>query len=41
MERFERSTCLIKEVLAVIVTEILSADDSMQVGLKEFLYKID
>jgi hypothetical protein len=32
---------LIEEILAVVVTEILCSDDSVQVGLEEFLNEVD
>lgn len=41
MQRFERTARLVEEVLAVVVAKILSADDSVQVGLEQFLHQVD
>jgi hypothetical protein len=32
---------LVEEILAVVITEILCSDDSVEVGLEEFLNKVD
>jgi len=32
---------LVEEILAVVITEILCSDDSVQVGLEKFLYKVN
>jgi uncharacterized protein (UPF0212 family) len=41
MQRFERTARLVEEVLAVVVAKILSPDDSVQVGLEQFLHQVD
>lgn len=40
VKRLECSACLVQEVLAMVVAEILCADDTVQIGLEQFLYKV-
>ena len=40
VKRLECSACLVQEVLAMVVAEILCADDTVQISLEQFLYKV-
>lgn len=40
MERFEGTTRLVQEVLAVVVRQVLRPDHAVQVGLEELLHEV-
>ena len=41
MERFQRTTSLIQEILAMIIAQILGTNDAVEIGLEEFLDEVD
>lgn len=41
VHRLQRSECLVDKVLAMIIGQILGTDDTMHVGLHQFLNQVD